>query len=59
VYGAGEKSPFAQLVPKFVAGLRAKGMSNVETASIAGAVHYVVDDAPEEVTKLIETYAQR
>jgi pimeloyl-ACP methyl ester carboxylesterase len=59
VYGAGEKSPFAQLVPKFVAGLRAKGMSGVETASVPGAVHYVVEDAPEEVAKLIETYAQR
>jgi pimeloyl-ACP methyl ester carboxylesterase len=58
IYGAGEKSPFAQLVPKFVAGLRAKGMTHVTTATVPGAVHYVVDDAPEEVAKLIETHAQ-
>jgi pimeloyl-ACP methyl ester carboxylesterase len=55
--GAGDGSPFAKLVPKIAEGLRAKGCSQVETGLIHGAVHYVVEDQPEEVANLIERYA--
>jgi pimeloyl-ACP methyl ester carboxylesterase len=57
VFAAGEKSPFASLVPKFAEGFRANGLSRVETATIPGAVHYVVADQPEAVVALIERYA--
>jgi len=56
-FGAGENSPFAKLVPTFAKGLRARGCSHVETGLILGAVHYVVEDQPEEVAELIERYA--
>jgi pimeloyl-ACP methyl ester carboxylesterase len=51
---AGEKSPFAKLMPKIAAGLRANGCKNVEVGQIAGAVHYVVADQPQAVAELIE-----
>ena len=57
VFAAGEKSPFASLVPRIAEGLRASGLSRVETAVIPGAVHYVVSDQPEAVVALIERYA--
>ena len=57
VIAAGEKSPFVSLVPKFVEGLRAHGLYRVETATIPGAVHYVVADQPEAVLALIERHA--
>jgi pimeloyl-ACP methyl ester carboxylesterase len=54
---AGEKSPFAILVPKIADGLRASGFAHIETGVIAGAVHYVVEDQPNEVADLIEQHA--
>ena len=54
---AGDGSPFANLVPKIAEGLRANGCTHVESGLIRGAVHYVVEDQPEEVTDLIERYA--
>jgi pimeloyl-ACP methyl ester carboxylesterase len=59
VVAAGEKSPFVGLVPKLVEGLRAKGLSHVETATIPGAVHYLVADQPEAVATLIEQHASK
>jgi len=56
-FGAGENSPFAKMIPTFTAGLRANGCRHVDTDLIPGAVHYVVEDQPEEVTELIERYA--
>jgi pimeloyl-ACP methyl ester carboxylesterase len=56
-FGAGEKSPFAKLAPTFANGLRAKGCTHVETSLIQGAVHYVVEDQPDEVADLIEQHA--
>jgi pimeloyl-ACP methyl ester carboxylesterase len=53
----GEKSPFGGLLEKFVQGYRAKGMSHVESARIAGAGHYVVADNPDGVAELIERSA--
>jgi pimeloyl-ACP methyl ester carboxylesterase len=54
---AGDGSPFAQLVPKMAEGLRANGCTHVETGSIRGSGHYVVEDQPEAVANLIERYA--
>lgn len=53
----GEKSPFGGLLEKFVEGYRAKGMTNVESARISGAGHYVVADNPDGVAELIERSA--
>jgi pimeloyl-ACP methyl ester carboxylesterase len=54
---AGDGSPFAKLIPKIAQGLRANGCSHVETGLIQNAVHYVVEDQPDEVADLIERYA--
>jgi hypothetical protein len=54
---AGDGSPFASLIPKMAEGLRANGCKDVETGLIAGAVHYVVEDQPDEVSTLIEQHA--
>jgi pimeloyl-ACP methyl ester carboxylesterase len=56
-YGTGEGSPFANLVPKIGDDLRAHGFTRVETGLIHGAVHYLVEDQPQEVTDLIERHA--
>ena len=53
----GEKSPFGGLLEKFVEGYRAKGMTHVESARIAGVGHYVVADNPDGVAELIERSA--
>jgi pimeloyl-ACP methyl ester carboxylesterase len=53
----GEKSPFANLVPGMAADLRSQGFADVGTATIPGAVHYVVEDAPDAVVELIESHA--
>lgn len=37
--------------------LRRNGCTNVQTGLIQGAIHYVVEDQPDVVTKLIEKYA--
>jgi pimeloyl-ACP methyl ester carboxylesterase len=58
-FGAGDGSPFAKLVPKIAAGLRANGCTRVETGVIGGSVHYVVQDQPGAVADLIEQYASR
>jgi pimeloyl-ACP methyl ester carboxylesterase len=55
--GAGDKSPFAKLVPKIAEGLRASGLTHVEIGLIPGAVHYDVQDQPNAVADLIEQHA--
>lgn len=57
VVAVGDKSPFARLLPTFVEGYRAKGMTHVEGARITGASHYVMTDNPEGVADLIERHA--
>jgi pimeloyl-ACP methyl ester carboxylesterase len=57
VLAAGEKSPFAKLIPKIAEGLRANGCTHVETGLIPSSVHYVLEDNPEAVADLIERYA--
>lgn len=54
---AGDGSPFASMTPEIAEALRAKGCRNVEMGLIAGAVHYVVEDQPDEVAALIEQHA--
>ena len=56
-FGTGDGSPFAKLVPKIADGLRAHGCTHVETGLIHGAVHYLVEDQPDQVGQLIERYA--
>jgi pimeloyl-ACP methyl ester carboxylesterase len=56
-FGTGDGSPFAKLIPKIADGLRAHGCTHVETGLIHGAVHYLVEDQPDQVTALIERYA--
>jgi pimeloyl-ACP methyl ester carboxylesterase len=53
----GDNSPFAPLLPKEAADLRAKGCENVATELIPGSVHYVVGDQPNVVAALIERHA--
>ena len=55
-FGIGDGSPFAKLIPKVADGLRAHGCTHVETGVIHGAVHYLVEDEPEQVTDLIERH---
>jgi pimeloyl-ACP methyl ester carboxylesterase len=57
--GAGEKSPFAKMIPKIADGLRANGFTHVATGQIEGSVHYLVQDQPDEVAGLIEKYASQ
>jgi pimeloyl-ACP methyl ester carboxylesterase len=57
ILATGEKSPFTGLVSGMAADLRSQGFAHVDAASILGAVHYVVDDAPDAVAELIETHA--
>ena len=55
--GAGEKSPFAALVPKIAAGLRESGFEHVETGLIPNSVHYLVSDQPKFIADLIRRNA--
>ena len=54
---AGDKSPFATLIPKMAEGLRVSGFTHVETGLIPGAMHYVVEEQPNAVANLIEQHA--
>lgn len=54
---AGDRSPFAKLVPKIAKGLQASGLTRVQTGLIPDSIHYVVSDQPEAVAALIERYA--
>jgi pimeloyl-ACP methyl ester carboxylesterase len=53
----GEKSFSTSLLPTFVEGYRAKGMTHVKSARIPSAGHYVVADNPDAVAELIGRYA--
>lgn len=57
VIAVGQKSFFNTLLPTFLSGYRAKGMSHVEGVEIPGASHYVLADNPGAVTDLIEKHA--
>lgn len=55
----GEKSFFSRYLATFVDGFGAKGMTNVTSATIPNASHYVLADNPEAVARLIEQHAGR
>ncbi|MGX9144367.1 alpha/beta fold hydrolase [Mesorhizobium sp. 128a] len=57
VIAVGQKSFLSALLPTFLDGYRAKGMSHVEGAHIPDASHYVVADNPDGVAALIEKHA--
>jgi pimeloyl-ACP methyl ester carboxylesterase len=57
VLGAGELSPFAELVPRIAEAMRAHGCKNVSTEVIKRSSHYVAEEQPEAVGELIERYA--
>ena len=59
VFGAGEKSPFATLAPRIAQGLRAAGLTHVETELVPGAGHYVFTDQPQAVADMIARHASR
>ncbi|HEY6331328.1 MAG TPA: alpha/beta hydrolase [Blastocatellia bacterium] len=59
LYATGDGSPFARIVTKVANGLRANGCTHVETAFVRGAVHYLVEDQPDEVAELIEQFGMR
>lgn len=49
-------SPFASLIPTMADGLRAQGCTHVRSELIPRSGHYVVDDQPDRVAELIESY---
>ncbi|HVR27012.1 MAG TPA: alpha/beta hydrolase [Candidatus Polarisedimenticolia bacterium] len=57
VLAPGENSPFEKLMPSFAEGLRGHGCANVTIEVIKNSVHYVADEQPEAVARLIERYA--
>jgi len=54
---AGADQVFGPLGEAIAAGLRARGANRVQVEVIADSGHYVLDDQPERVAQLIETYA--
>jgi pimeloyl-ACP methyl ester carboxylesterase len=57
VLALAEKSFFTALLPTFIDGYRARGMTHVEGAQIPEAGHYLLADNPEAVADLIEQHA--
>lgn len=53
---AGEKC-FAPLLPKMAEAFRAHGWTNVTTETIPNSSHYVLDEQPDAVARLIERHA--
>jgi len=58
VLAPGENSPFEKLMPSFADALRAHGCANVKVEVIKNSVHYVADEQPDAVAKLIEQNAR-
>jgi pimeloyl-ACP methyl ester carboxylesterase len=57
VLAPGENSPFEKLMPGFAEALRDHGCANVKIEVIKNSVHYVADEQPDAVARLIERYA--
>jgi pimeloyl-ACP methyl ester carboxylesterase len=57
VLAAGENSPFEKLMPGFAEALRDHGCADVKIEVIENSSHYVADEQPEAVARLIERYA--
>ena len=56
---AGDRSPFAKLIPKLAKGLSSNGFTHVETGLIRGSGHYDVEDQPAAVAGLMEQHASQ
>lgn len=56
-FATGDQSPFVKLAPKIGDALRASGLKHVEIGTIRDSVHYVLQDQPDAVAKLIERHA--
>jgi pimeloyl-ACP methyl ester carboxylesterase len=57
VLAPGKDSPFEKLMPSFAEALRAHGCKDVEIEVIDNSVHYVAEEQPDAVARLIERYA--
>jgi len=57
VLAVGSESVFLEDIPTMAEALRAHGCTNVKTRVIEGSSHYVADERPGIVEKLIEEYA--
>lgn len=57
VIGAGEHDLIESFLPRIAAAMRAHGCTNVKVETIPGAGHYVADEAPNALAKLMERYA--
>jgi pimeloyl-ACP methyl ester carboxylesterase len=57
VLAPGRNSPFVNLMPGFADALRAHGCANVEIEVIENCVHYVADEQPDAVARLIQRHA--
>jgi len=58
VLAPGENSPFEKLMPKLAEDLRAHGFASVKLEVIKNSVHYVADEQPEALAKLIQQYGR-
>jgi pimeloyl-ACP methyl ester carboxylesterase len=57
VLAPGKKSPFVNLMPGFAEALRAHGCANVEIEVIENSAHFVTDEQPDAVARLIQRHA--
>ncbi|HEV2289869.1 MAG TPA: alpha/beta fold hydrolase [Candidatus Acidoferrales bacterium] len=57
VIGAGEHDVVETFLPRIAAAMRAHGCTNVDVETIQGAGHYVADEAPNALAKLVERFA--
>lgn len=57
VLAPGRNSPFLELMPGFADGLRAHGCMNVEIEVLDNCVHYLADEQPDAVARLIQRHA--
>jgi pimeloyl-ACP methyl ester carboxylesterase len=57
VLAPGKNSPFVNLMPGFAEALRAHGCANVEIEVIENSVHFVTDEQPDAVARLIQRHA--
>jgi pimeloyl-ACP methyl ester carboxylesterase len=57
VGGAAPGKGFAEILPTLAKGLKEWGLKSVEVETIADSGHYLMDEQPDKVLQLIETYA--
>jgi pimeloyl-ACP methyl ester carboxylesterase len=57
VGGAAPGKGFAEILPTLAKGLKEWGLKSVRVETIADSGHYLMDEQPDKVVRLIETYA--